>query len=399
VRIAAGFFALFLCVSAAVSAQDPPDPFDTARMRFGPVALTPGVALTNLGVDTNVFNQVENPKKDFTLTLTPQAQAWLRLGRGRLSGQSRLDLVYFQQYSTERSVNSSAEGRFELPLNRFRPFVSDSFIHSRERPGYEIDARARHLENTFTIGGTVKLGAKTDLEISVYRRRTTFDADAVFQGSRLSDLLNRRENGLRATARYHVTPLTTFLIVGDAQTTRFDLSPIRNADSVRITPGVELEPFALISGRAYVGFRKYDALGSGVPSYMGPVATADVGYTLLGRTRLSMQADRDIAYSFEPLEPYYLLTGVTGTATHRLTNTWDVRGTAGRQRLDFRHVGMAVPGQERVDFVYTYGAGVGYRLGRDMRLGLNIDRYRRTSDRLTRDYNGLRVGASVTYGT
>jgi hypothetical protein len=162
---------------------------------------------------------------------------------------------------------------------------------------------------------------------------------------------------------------------------------------------VEFEPVALVSGTAFIGFRKYDALTTGSLSYTGPVASVDLGYTLLGRTRFSMQANRDIAHSFEPLEPVYLLTGFTGTVAHRVTTTWDVQGTAGRQRLAYRHVGTPVSELQRIEFVSIYGGGLGYRLGRETRAGLAIDHYGRTSDRHGRHYKALRIGFSVTYGT
>ena len=43
------------------------------RLRLGPLFLNPTVALTNAGVDDNVFNEADSavPQSDFTLTLTP----------------------------------------------------------------------------------------------------------------------------------------------------------------------------------------------------------------------------------------------------------------------------------------------------------------------------------------
>jgi len=48
--------------------------------------------------------------------------------------------------------------------------------------------------------------------------------------------------------------------------------------------------------------------------------------------------------------------------------------------------------------VRTYGAGVGYLIGRDLRIGFNVDRQERTSELADRAYEGFRYGASVTYG-
>jgi hypothetical protein len=53
---------------------------------------------------------------------------------------------------------------------------------------------------------------------------------------------------------------------------------------------------------------------------------------------------------------------------------------------------------DRTDRVTSYGFGVGYHFGSDMRIGLNVDQQNRVSPRDTRQYNGLRYGLSVTYG-
>ena len=52
----------------------------------------------------------------------------------------------------------------------------------------------------------------------------------------------------------------------------------------------------------------------------------------------------------------------------------------------------------RIDYVHTYGGGVGYRVGKDLRFGVNADNSHRTSQVDTRAYSGLLIGASVTYG-
>ena len=52
----------------------------------------------------------------------------------------------------------------------------------------------------------------------------------------------------------------------------------------------------------------------------------------------------------------------------------------------------------RADTVVFYGGGVGYRLGPGLRLGLNVDYYTRRSEFDFNQYQGLRIGSSVTYG-
>jgi hypothetical protein len=53
---------------------------------------------------------------------------------------------------------------------------------------------------------------------------------------------------------------------------------------------------------------------------------------------------------------------------------------------------------DRVDSDGVYGTGLGYHFGRDLRVGFNVDRERRTSPVQRRFFEGYRAGVSVTYG-
>jgi hypothetical protein len=87
-------------------------------MRIGPVMLNPAIALTNLGVDDNVFNEAENqnPKEDFTFTVTPASDVWLRVGPTWYTANIGEDLVSYQKYSSERAANTFDKGAWTVPL-------------------------------------------------------------------------------------------------------------------------------------------------------------------------------------------------------------------------------------------------------------------------------------------
>jgi hypothetical protein len=74
----------------------------------------------------------------------------------------------------------------------------------------------------------------------------------------------------------------------------------------------------------------------------------------------------------------------------------DVRLTAGRERLGYRE--MESGAGERTDTVDTVGAGIGYRLRDDIRLGISWESTNRTSDRPDRRYDRRRLVASLSYG-
>ncbi len=118
----------------------------------------------------------------------------------------------------------------------------------------------------------------------------------------------------------------------------FDYEKIRDSSGIRVVPGVEFKPLALISGSAKVGFRQLDFKNPAIPDYTGPVASVNLAYTLMGMTRFGVQVDRDVLYSFEQTQPYYVLTGIIGTITQGLSRTWDVQARIGDQRLAYQRI-------------------------------------------------------------
>lgn len=395
--VASSLLVMLLASVAAAQEQDE-DPVATAPVHLGPVGLAPRIAITNLGVDTNVFHQASESDSDFTATLSPETDLWLRTADGLLSVNGRLDFVYFGQFKSERSVNGFGRAQYEYAFNKLRPFASVTVLNTRARPGYEIDARARRLESTVTAGVELRALSRTSVELAARRRTVDFAGDAVFMGTRLEEQLNRRVEGVDLTIRQRLTPLTTAVLRASGERQRFDISPIRNTDSSHVMTGFELSQFALIRGRAFVGYRRLTAAGGGtLPAFSGVTADIDVAYTAPTETRISLGVASDLDYSFEFAYPYYVQTGWTISVVQRVTSRWDVVLRGGHDRLGYRGESEALPGQ-RVDFVDHIGGGVGYQLGQDTRLGFDVLSYHRRTDLPDRGYRAIRSGLSVTYG-
>ena len=122
-------------------------------MRF-----TPFVAITEIGVDTNVFNQALEPQRDTTATFGPGAEYWVRAGRARISAKSDVQYNWFRDFSNQRSLSTNNDLKIEFPMTRLTPFVDGIFDHGRVRPGYEIDTRAFRTDSG--VGGGVMLASR-----------------------------------------------------------------------------------------------------------------------------------------------------------------------------------------------------------------------------------------------
>ena len=389
--------AAMLCSTPAFAQQVPTDdPVASAPIRIGAFGVNPRLSLSNLGIDTNVFNTVSEPQRDFTFTLSPGTELFLRTGRGLLSFSGGAEFVYFQQFDTERSINSNARGQYEFRFNRLRPFASASTLNTKQRPGYEIDVRARHYETEFRLGSDFRFMSKTTARLEFRQLAYSFAGEAVFAGRPLNQELNRTLKGVDLSWRQRLTALSTWITRVSRETERFEFEDARNSDSFRVSSGFELGRFALIRGSAFAGYRKLTPTAGGIlPEFSGVTADVDVSYTAPTQTRLGAAVERDIRYSYERSTPYYVQTGWTATLTQRITGRWDAQLSGGRDRLSYQAIN---PIDARRDFVGRFGGGLGYSLRDQVRASFDVNSFYRSSDIRGREYGGVRAGLSVTYG-
>ena len=386
--------------AAAAQTDGGPDPAKV-RVRFGPLWLNPQLGLTNIGTDTNVFNEADDqqPKSDFTLTLVPRTDLWLRLGRSWLSGTIDEQLVWYQKYSSERSANNRLSATWKMPANVFNVQLGASYINARDRPGYEIDLRAPRQEVGLLAAVEGKVMSRTFVGVRVQRQTVDFDDASQFQNVLLRDQLNRETQIVAVTVRQQLTPLTSIELNGTRSEDSFDFSPLRDAVSSSFNANVTFDPLALISGTVSFGFRDFKPESPDLPGFTGGTMAADVAYTLQGSTRFTLRALRDIQYSFDITQPYYLQTGFEISVAQQVYGPVDVVGRVNEQWLAYRdRAGVPVRASDRTDRIHSYGGGLGYHFGTDLRLGFNIDHARRTSDIDARTYDGLKYGAALTYG-
>jgi hypothetical protein len=388
------------CAAPALAQEPSPDPDAAATVRFGPLSLRSTIALTNLGVDTNVFNQADadQPQSDFTMTFSPATDAWLRMGRTWISGTIQIDWVYYNEFASERAANSSFRVGVNRTFNRLAVKANARRLNTRDRPGWEIDARSQRFETAYDGEAIVRVLPKTNVGATAWRRRTEFDDEEFFREASLAQELNRTSSGAGIVVRHSLTPLTSVSLDVTNEHERFVVSRLRDSDSTRVAGGVTFQPVALISGTASIGFRHFSPLPADIPAFSGAVAAVNLSHSLRGATRLNLQANRDVQYSFEVDQPYYLETGVTATVQQQVIGSLDALGRVGARRLAYTdRIGSVVEVSNRTDHVRSFGVGAGYRLGTDKRLGFTVDRQRRSSNVAGRTYTGLRYGLSLTY--
>lgn len=381
----------------AVAQQTSPPPAGTRTLEVGPLSVRPRLEIREFGIDDNIFNDPDNPQSDFTATISPRVEAVLRLGWTRLTYGSTVDFVYFKDFEDERSLNRSSEARFEVGEGLLRPYVFGSLLDTHERLNAEVDLRAGRRQAMY--GGGIDLALTSHTTITSAARRSTvdFDAGETYRDIELSRTLDAQSDQFEGGLRFAITPLTTWTITAGVQRDRFERDPRRDSDSVRLVTGLQFSPSALISGNASVGYRRFTPVSESLAEYQGLVAQVGLTYAVES-TRLEGHIERDVRYSFEELEPYYLTANLRLVATERVAGPVDVQGTIGRHTMAYRQFGGAADVSRR-DWATVYGGGVGYRVGSTARFGVNIEWTRRRSDTLeNRHYDRRRIYGTLTYG-
>ena len=375
-----------------------------ARAHLGPFYLTPTIFLRELGVDSNVFNAAGEQKSDFTFTIAPKVDVWVPVARRALfQATAGSDLVWYAEYDTERSIDPQVAGRAELYLRRITLFAGGEYLNTRQRLNYEVDLRARHVEQAATGGIAVRITPKLSVETSVRRDETKFDADAQYDGVSLQRTLNQSTTGLAVAAKHRVTPLTTIVVRYERIEDQFAFSPLRDSRSFRVMPGVEFKPRALIKGSAYVGYRKFTPTTAGVlPEFSGLVAQLGLSYNLLGSTTIGASFSRDLTYSYEELQPFFINQSYGASVRRALGRRFDVLVSADRHQYTYENLlidaTILTSQPQRQDVTWNYAGSIGYRVGNG-RVGFGVSYWERNSTlKDFRDYDNLRFGTTVTYG-
>jgi Putative beta-barrel porin 2 len=366
------------------------------RFLLGPLAWTPVVTLHDAGFDSNVFNDPTNPQGDTTATLSPRVDAGIDAPRLKISGNAVVDFVYYDRFTSERSVNRRVSARVDVPLVLIQPFVTGGYVDTRERMNPEVDVRARRHEHEGSAGVAWHVTSRGDLQVAARAADQMFESGETVRGVSIADRLNRTIEAASAGFRYDVTPLTSFVSEVTGTRERFDVAREFDANHLNANGGFAFDADAIIRGRAVIGYHRVSAVGDLALPFQGMTANVDLAYVLLGRTKFRGRLGRDAASSIEQY-PYYLQTGYDVEVRHYLFGATEVIARAGREKLDY-------PGIEsrnlvaRVDVVERYGGGVAFKVSQRSSVAVDSEFLQRRSDVDSLTFDRRRLYMTLVYG-
>ena len=367
-----------------------------SSVRLGPLYLSPTLEVKDIGTDTNVFNDGAE-ERDFTVTPSARMVGVVLFGSVRATGTLNIDYVWYQKFRSERSINSDVGMRLEGFFDRLHPWVSGDFTRTQARQGSEIDSRALRRAPVLTAGLDWVVGSRTSLGESSRFERTDYADDEQFLGASLAEQLNNDSQTYTAGFGFDLTPLTTLRVDGELVTARFVDEPIRDRDSWAVLPRLLFQPDAFISGELMVGFKTLKPKNPMLPTFEGIVALGSLSFSLLDVTVFGVEVARTTEDSFDQLHPYYVQTGGRLTITQLIGSSLDLQVSAGLYELTFRDLPDPA-GPRGTEQLTSAGAGIGYRLGETIRIGVNGQLERRRSIlRTNRNYDRVVYYGSISY--
>src|SRR5438045_7647989 len=110
-----------------------------------------------------------------------------------------------------------------------------------------------------------------------------------------------------------------------------------------------------------------------VPHFPGLVSSLGISYRLLRARTIRVTFSRDLQYSYEVLQPYFLDNSLAVSVRRALGQDFDVIVDGQRHLYRYTNFSAAVPGAElldaRSDRTLVYAASLGYRVNHDTRIG------------------------------
>lgn len=373
-------------------AQTEVDPTEDASYQFGALAFTPALVFST-GYDTNVYRERQG-FADYETFVVPQIQGWWTQPGFRVSAQAAAERVNFRH--NVGATNAQIGARIDRINALITPYLSWDRRRTNAGPtGFEAGYKSLRLEDDLASGLRAPLTPRSHVNGLIRLVRTRWDADARYQTSSLREKLNRDTLSAVASFGYTLTRLTAVGASVEIERDRFQFSPIRDGNTLRIAPTLDFAPAAFLFGTARIGYEQFRSPASGAADFNGLFGSVNLGYGLPGGTLLKALFTRDVEFSYDPALAYYVSTNLSLTAAHRIAGRWDAAAFTGRYLLDFRPPQRPLVGRP-VDVVSEIGGAIAYRIRTRTRVGWTIEHAQKTG---VEGFQAFRMVGFMTFGS
>ena len=403
-RLTAGVLTLSLLPSlilAADSRLEPP-PLDR-YLRWGPIRVRPGLGVKNFGYDDNILANLDDQIGDLTATIVPRIEGLVLFGdRAFLTFEEQLQYTVYKDNSDQNYQGDLGKLRATVPLGRIGLFIDGSWGKARNRPIDREDIRPIDRHSGIGGGLIIPFGWRTELEISHQSRKHRYtDPDAI-DPTLLPRQLDRTEKGLELHAGYQLTGRTTLTLDASETSTTFDaIDPLSTDSRTRsFLPGVELDTTGSLGGSLRLGWAKVRSEEGAATGFSRIVGDADLLFRISTGTRFRFKLKRELGYSINSDNDFFLETEIGVRGTHFLTRYLGIDLGISRGVLNFPESEDLIPREDDLD---NYLVGLRFRLPAAIAEGradyvLKVERYRRDSNLDTLDNSQTRIGLDLEFG-
>lgn len=378
-------------LTGSLATQEP----SSGVIKWGPVAVAPGITIREAGHDDNVFNEAVDQNEDWYINGTPDVSVFTRLPFVQLSGYAGSDMQFYKTYDSENNVGYSFSGRLDFLGSRLLPFIGGGRTSSRRRPNGEIDTRTDLLTDELSGGIGYLVSSQSQIFVAVIQSGVDY-RDAFQSGVSLDLSLTRTTTEYQAGLKTNLTPLLSMQLRGSYRKDEFTYSPERDGDARMATAVFTFDPSAVVSGSVTLGYQDYQAVDPLIRSYRGFVGSGSITYPVIDIGRLNFNYNRATEYSFEEADGYYVENTVGVSYTQRLIGQIDFQGLASHSSFDY---GQRTGGSDRTDSLELYNGNLGYNLRNRTRVAMNYEYARRRSPEIAeRNYIRRRIYLSWMVG-
>lgn len=361
---------LMLAVGAVPAfAQEwkPPDPkaepSRDARLRLGPIFFNPTFRISNLGVDDNVFNDVEgNERQDLTGTLSMSSLVGVQARAFLLTAEQANSYIWYRTYTSERSVDGSLKLVGQLRLGGIRPWAAWERVETHDRGGFEIDARAGRDLPAWEVGTDIRLGWRLGVTGGYRKHEVKYAEGELFDGVDLREALDHKSEEIRGYGRIVLTDVNDFVAGVERTRVRFRFSTLRDSDDYFYFAGFESAAEARLGLNLKIGWKEQRHVDPTVQGFRGIVGSGSVGFIVKDFMKMDVGGRRAINLSYEELYPYYLEEGADFRSHIRFSQHFDLVFDG---RVNWLKYGTTVTGEtiDRKDRAMVLGGEFGYFFG------------------------------------
>lgn len=364
-----------------------------ARFRSGSFYLLSSISLSDIGYESSFFVPTTEQGSGISFGLSaPNRLYYVPSKKAVFSVQATPEYTFFSGSGKGRSNNQFGyvtRGDAQFLLNHlyldFYAGRSDSLVPYSG----EIDRLVTRAQDSVGLNGEIKYSSKTSLAFQTGYRGTKFPESRYQPADVPINLLNRNEQNYRLSFIHKTFPLTSLNVAAERANYTFGNSSSK--DSHRTFVGAGL---SYADGRNTIRFEagpaKLEFRDPSQKNYSGILANAD--YTRRGTLwTFGASANRDLEFSLEPANNYYVLDRATLLLEYAATRRLKLRfsDTAGVDQYDvptFTSSGRFVRRRDNINF-----AAIGwlYTLHR-VTGGFDVGYYKRTSNADIGTQDGIR---------